>query len=438
MIVEHQDLGYGTDLKLPLTEERFPAYAKRIAYPKDPYEHSPSAIARLMDDMKDYVIQTKKSRWQFRPINKVTVIDFDNIEDYREYQAAWAEYVERCSKINKGEPQGRFRILAEFTIFRRKAEAIRFRYLCRRMLEAVNINGKAALCATNYIQTIVKCIVHLVKNEGIDRRLISIIWGGDHNLNVQPISEQQFYELGKKINRGELLKRCELKKLEHFLLHKGESNKERQERLALIEECKNLGLGTQTQDERQKNKIKFLKGESLYCFFTTKAGGVALSLHHCDDKTKEKVRRHDHNGYAYLEDIKNIPTRPRVTFAGPCFSAIETVQMLGRAPRITSLSDTYQEIIFYGGTAEEDVALILGQKLKCLSKVVMAKEGWEGAIYRRRDSDAGKIMTDRATIALIEESMKEAKETGSVINEDSPEDFSRAIDYGLEDEEDEE
>ena len=72
----------------------------------------------------------------------------------------------------------------------------------------------------------------------------------------------------------------------------------------------------------------------------------------------------------------------------PTYSAIELVQGLGRCPRLTSLSDTPQELVYYRGTVEESVARIVAQKLRCLSRVVRMKESWEDVIVGGVSADA--------------------------------------------------
>ena len=98
-----------------------------------------------------------------------------------------------------------------------------------------------------------------------------------------------------------------------------------------------------------------------------------------DEFTKEKVR-HKPNGYAIIEDIPKIPVRPRINFVAPTYSAIELVQGLGRCPRLTSLSNTIQRLIYYSGTVEVDVARIVSAKLRCLTKVVRMRESWHDVI----------------------------------------------------------
>ena len=103
-----------------------------------------------------------------------------------------------------------------------------------------------------------------------------------------------------------------------------------------------------------------MKQRSKGCIFTFKSGGVGLSLHH-----------------------KWPDTRPREGYLTPVYSAMELVQGLGRLPRLTSLSETFQFMVYYGGTIEDQVAAKVSQKLGCLSKVVRQRESWEDIIVGR-------------------------------------------------------
>ena len=120
---------------------------------------------------------------------------------------------------------------------------------------------------------------------------------------------------------------------------------------------KDFELGPQSLKARQRDIDKFQFGKSLCCIFTFKAGGVGLSLHHEFPHTKQ-----------------------RVVILTPTYSAMEMVQGLGRCPRITSLSDTSQVIVFYLGTIEQHVAARVSIKLKCLQKAVRQRESWESII----------------------------------------------------------
>jgi len=91
-----------------------------------------------------------------------------------------------------------------------------------------------------------------------------------------------------------------------------------------------------------------------------------LSLHHTDKNRKGQP----------------VSLRPRRVFLTPTYSAQDFVQGLGRGHRsVFSLSDTEQTIMFYAKTIEEQVMARVSLKLKCLTKVVQAKESWADAVW---------------------------------------------------------
>lgn len=126
-------------------------------------------------------------------------------------------------------------------------------------------------------------------------------------------------------------------------------------------------VGGQSQKERQENINRFQSGEAIYCLFTLKSGGVGLSLHH------------------YVKNAEN--GKPRYVILPPTWSAIELVQALGRAHRINSISTTHQDIVWFRGTIEEEVAAKVSRKLSCLSELVSKKETWSGVFSRQIDLD---------------------------------------------------
>lgn len=354
-----------------LTNENWGDFAKEMAEPAKPEEYSPAAVERLTDHLDPYIIRVKGVKSQFKAINKVQMIDFRNEEEKKFYFSAWERYLEEKAKLEEEAPSNaRFLILVQMMKFAMAAEECRAGYLAQGMWEIVSIGKQAAVCAVKYKRTIIKAVKELVYVHKVPRSKISIIWGGG-----QTISEKQKRK-AKLTQSKEAMDALSAAGISLTDLDMDDID------VVPIEELPpELELGTQDAKQRQKEIDKFQKGESLYCFYTFRAGGVGLSLHHTDEFTKQKVR-HKPSGYAYEEDIPKIPTRQRVVLVAPTYSAIEMVQGLGRCPRLTSLSDTPQTLVFYRGTIEEDIALIVSQKLKCLSKVTRSgvKESWEGVI----------------------------------------------------------
>jgi len=123
------------------------------------------------------------------------------------------------------------------------------------------------------------------------------------------------------------------------------------ERRGVAENRIALVMGGQDQETRAAMVRDFQTGKRDILLFTMKSGGVGISLHHDRESTK-----------------------PRHIILPPTWSAIDLVQALGRGHRLTSLSATTQEILWYANTIEDAVKIRVELKIKCLSKAVTAKE----------------------------------------------------------------
>ena len=129
--------------------------------------------------------------------------------------------------------------------------------------------------------------------------------------------------------------------------------------------------GGQTQEQRQRSVDAFQRGEKDYMLLTVAAGGVGISLHHETDKA-----------------------RPRHIILPPTWSAIDLIQCVGRSHRITSMSNTLQEILWYRNTIEEQVAAVVKNKVRCINKAVTAKEQWASLFAPDVGDDLGNVDKD--------------------------------------------
>jgi len=357
-------LGFPAGTKL--TADTWHSYASAMSAPSAPDEYNEAAVERLMKDLDDYIVRVKGVRWQFNAINSVEIIDFENSQQQQEYDNAWKKYLAKKAMLEESitdNPQ--FQAMIELGIFLAAAEYAKRYIFAKRMYQDVQ-NGYAAVCAVKFKKTIIAVTQILVNDYHASRDQISLIWGGGQT----QLTEKQ--KLKNKIKaHKELFDQAGIT-MEDMALADVEDRE-------LEDLAPELRLGVQSKDERQREIDKFQSGRSLYCMYTYKAGGVGLSLHHTDELTREKVRRQK-NGYAVVEDIPNIPTRPRKVTVGPTWSPMELVQGCGRAPRLTSLSNTIQQFLYFRGTVEEDQAFVVTHRLKCLSKVVRQWETWQDLI----------------------------------------------------------
>jgi len=403
---------YGITEGVALSNESWADYASHIAGASEPEEYCQASVKRLMESLNPYIVDVKGVRPQFNALNSIQLIEFATEEERRFYTDAWEKYEERKKKIEGYElsgSQSRFLILAQFTVFRKAAELCRAERLADAMYDAVQ-KGEAATCAANFKGTISRIVQILHSKYGVPRDMISLIWGGGKTAKNEKQKKKEKLDAAPDVlallgELGMTMDDLKLGDVDEYV----DDDKDN----AIMHK---LRLGPQSKVERQKEIDRFQSGKSLYCLFTFKAGGVGLSLHHTDELTKEKCRRKKNN-WVHVEDVASIPTRPRICFLAPTFSAIELVQGLGRCPRLTSLSDTRQIVIFYRGTIEERVAAIVSQKLRCLKEVVRTRESWESVIHEHHtDStvlvDNGVATEDAAdnTAALFGDSVDEDEE----------------------------
>ena len=119
------------------------------------------------------------------------------------------------------------------------------------------------------------------------------------------------------------------------------------------EDCISMIVGGQSGKERQININRFNNERARYCLISVGAGGTGLSLHHTE--------------------IKKFPTE---MMCPPIWNSEDYVQLIGRGHRINSLSTTYLNEIWFGGTIEETVAARKKQKCASLKEVVGSGERW--------------------------------------------------------------
>lgn len=374
---------------MKITEKTWPLFASAIAR-GDPLEYNEAALERLMDVMDPWITRVSGVHTQFRANNYTLLIDFQTPQEREEYNLSWEKYMAKKAKIegrsDLSAAQSRFLILAQFTVWRRTAEGIRSPYLGDAMFESVR-TGHAAACAVNFRGTICKAVEHLIKNKGVSRDQISLIWGGSQ------VKQTKKGELKKQfVEHPELLELMQQEGIDLDALELGDDVEVKEEKSYPPE----WRMGAQDKKQRQAEIDAFQKGKTLYCFFTFKAGGVGLSLHHTDEWFKNDKNiycRRKPSGFVFEEDIIRVPTRPRECFLAPTWSAIELVQGLGRCPRLTSLSNTSQTLVFYRNTIEERVKAVTDAKLRCLSKVTRlpkTEQAWEDIATSRQREEAEK------------------------------------------------
>lgn len=371
-----------------LTNNTWPTYASIMSQNSLPEDYNEAAVERLTKDLEPYIIRVRGVRTQFHAINKVQMISFETDEEKKYYDDTEKRYLEKKAKLQQAIDSGLMtdsgiHHLVLLTQRGISAEYCRYKRFCNVMKQWVD-SGYAAACAVKYKTTLIPMVKYF-ETIGITRDMISLVWGGG---NVTLTKKQK--DKAKVSNMDE----AKLKQLEALGISKEEVlsdlGLDEVEDKVVEELPEHMRLGMQSKEERQREIDRFVSGKTLFCIYTFKAGGVGLSLHHTDELTKEKVRRQK-NGYAVLEDISKIPTRPRKTALSVAYSGHDMIQSTARVPRLTSLSDTEQFCMLYNGTVEVDIGHVYSSKLRCHNKVARANESWIDLII---GGDRAKLVAD--------------------------------------------
>lgn len=367
-----------------ITLNNFPQWATRVAYPAKPDVKSPAAMKRMMAEIADYVYIVKGVRPQFKAHNSCVEMDFENDKDRAFYDSALERLLEQRAKYeNSGLANANIILMVEQLKFRMAAELIKANALAKLHWEDGTKTGQTvAVGAYNFKGSIAKVVNRLYMDYNIKRDDISLIWGGSKSFTKAGQDEftpAKIQEILRAATTGGYIDDKLMKRLLKHMTLKSED---------LGDLPAELDLGPQSKEERQREIDKYQSGQARFGFYTFKSGGVGLSLHHNDEWMYKlhgiKVRRKKDSNYAYVEDIPLITnSKPRITRLGPTYSPIEMVQGLGRAPRLTSLSDTYQYVHFFRNTVETDVMAIVSRGFQCLRQVVQQPTDWESVIWDR-------------------------------------------------------
>lgn len=341
--------------KQVIDNKNFNEFCRIISDPSNPEDYSEFAIKQYMDFMEDRIVRVKDIKLKYKSFITTTRLQFRTKEEKEEFDKAWTHYQEKKAKIegdeSLSESQGRFALLAQFTIFRKAAEKIR-RYHLAEFANSAWENGEAPAIACAFKGTMVAVYRILVEDYNWCREDVSFIWGGA----TEALNEKA--KIAKKMKEAGLDEK--LKGLGISMADLGIDLAEIHEKSKEQYDFEKIHkLLTQKPEHREEERLRYQRQDSRLLIFSYKAGGVGLSAHH-------------------EREYPN--ARPRRGIFTPIYSEKEMIQAFGRLPRITSISDTYSIIAYYGGTIEDNVLERLKMKLKSARHVGKGKESWEDII----------------------------------------------------------
>ena len=382
-----------------ITEETFPTFAGTLA--KRPDRPNKAAIKRLREVLGAYIFPFPKIKWPHKAINQVLIVDFETPEDQETYKKAFEVYQNKKRQAGENTKYGRFEEFVAMGQFRKAAEPLRAPALIRQTMQHMRDGDCAVLLGCSFRETVQRLAYGLIK-AGLTRDDISIIWGGQRQWkNDIILSDDELEDLMRRSMRGEELEDDEIRAMRETIDYKTDrimANETAEEQAQRVARQHELGLaGSQSAEQRQAEIDKFQSGRAKVCIFTLAAGGVGLSLDHCEPHLL-----------------------PRVGYFTPVYSGPEAQQALGRAVRRATLSDTHQFLVYMRGTIEEShVAPMMDSKLKCIAQ-------FTGNFFNLMTLDGpthvGTVSIRSAQQAAQDAESEDSQLTGEVLGEDNQED----------------
>lgn len=398
----------------PLTRETFPEFARTLTLGADPRQANAAALERWSAALGDRFVKPPGDPQKVKALNKVKLFEITDPANKAMLKNAMKNYLEALERTGRSiDPQGQ--VMVAFMVMARAAELAT---VDTWVADAINAhrNGYAPVIAIRFTETLKELVMKLCesdyfKTQGLTKDKISLIWGGNREIKPEELlPEARAAEIAAKMgmwildNPDEARKpKAEdigISKEEFRAFHKG--IKYTSERIfremtkdqfaARNEKLRTMKLHNQNQQERHENVQNFLNGVTEFCIYTLSSGGTGISLDH---------------RYNY--------TRPRSVMSTMTYWAEEFAQALGRCVRITTLTDTVQEIYVPEGTLLSDhMAPKLARKLKSVDAIGSSNVDLAGELE--------KALRDRqAAVKLTAEDLAASESTG-VIEADEDED----------------
>lgn len=314
-----------------VTPDNWHSVVSQICFPADPLDYNEVSIRRMVELLGNRYYRMPKIPSAFKSYNRVRLIEFASEEDRICYNQAFNRYMAECARIDEYHHPV-IRKLVEDGKLREEAERLKTVIIAQEAYNEV-AEGYASVIGLCFKRSVVEVVNNLVHKHGVNPSKIAIIWGGyGAQERKRKVAEEQ---IRKKLSEEEVNQFIEDGLLDELI--DSYSNRLNQDLSAIDKSL----LGAVDKETRWKQIRAFQAGQADYAIFTLASGGVALSLH-------------DEDGL-----------RPRRSKLGLPYSSKMVVQAYGRAHRLTSCSDTYQESLAFNGTREVKVAKKVSQKLRC-------------------------------------------------------------------------
>jgi hypothetical protein len=369
-----------------------------------------AALERWSIAIGDRFIRPPNDPQKVKAINRVKLFEITDPANWSMVTNAMDNYLKSLENTGKSiDPQGQ--VMVAFMVMARAAELASVDQWVADAIEHHKA-GYAPVLAIRFTETLKEYVMKLsespyFKSLGYTREKISLIWGGSAEIKEEDLlPTERANQIGGLIGKYILdnpglsmptaddldIEPAELRKFKKGIKYTSErlfremSKEHYRERNAKLREMK---LHNQTQEERHVNVKMFLEGATEFCVYTLSSGGTGISLDH---------------RYTY--------TRPRWVMSTMTYWAEEFAQALGRCVRVSTITDTIQEIYIPLKTLLADhMAARLASKLKSVDAI--------GSSNVDLASELEKAMRNRAAaLAIAAEDLKGHESSGVIETEE--------------------
>jgi hypothetical protein len=403
----------------PLTRDKFPEFARTLTLGADPTKPNVAALTRWSAYLGDRFIKPPNDPRTTVVTNRVKLFKIVDPVALKMVNSAMDNYREAIARQGRViDPRGE--IMVSFMIMARAVELATVDTWVEDSI-AAHKQGLAPVLALRFIESLKDYVMKLCESSyfkelGYTSKNISLIWGGSAEIKQEDLlTPERAGEITKLVSQWVLsgetkgMPKAEdlgIEPKEYRAFKKG--IKYTSERLfremskeafsARNDKLRAMHLHNQNAKERYASVQAFLNGSTEFCCYTLSSGGTGISLDH---------------RFTY--------TRPRLVMSTLTYWSEEFSQALGRCDRLTTLSDTLQEIYIPQDTLISDhMAPKLAQKLKSInaigsSNVDLAAE-LEVALKKK---EAGRKLTEEEAKGIV--AVGDIEETEDEDDEDEDE-----------------
>ena len=323
----------------------------------DPRKPNEAAMKRAREFFGDAYVNPPSDRQKYKCTNTVRMVRFPDEATRASYLRAQEEWYEICERLGK-IPSERGSIMAQTQIFSAKEELLKAPIYAQRVLEEL-ANNRAPVVGVRFIETIKDIYgilmkhVHPITGKALTRANISVIWGGEKLIQPHEILDNatfnrlvvQVAEAEDGENSLDPKTRTAYRKTLRYFQDRWRRKENAADQAERVKWLKETRLDAQGEVEQQAEMDAFQAGTTDICLFTLAAGGTGVDLDHQNENAK-----------------------PRTMISTICYYAEQFVQAFGRCYRVSTISDTFQEVIFFEGTiVANHMAKKLAGKLKSLN-----------------------------------------------------------------------